>query len=157
MKLVRIFRFAAPAILLAGLAVACHNSDTAAGNGALGRVSVSAPDNVTSGQAFDVEIDALNIGVQGIHNGVVTVNVPAPLVVNSVAPSGGTQATFSGGTVTWTLNTLDSNTQSTLHINATGTLPAGAAPMNVTIQASLVADGIRAGDAVATDTFQLNP
>ena len=152
----RFLRFAAIVTLLAG-AVACGNSDTTTGNGALGRVSVNAPDSVTSGQAFDVEIDALNIGVQGIHNGAVAVTFPAPLVVNSVDASGGTQATFAGGTVTWTLNTLDSNSQSTLHVNVTGTLAAGAAPMTLTVQASLTADGIRAGDAVATDTFQLMP
>ena len=156
MRFVRILRFAAPAVLVAGL-VACGNSDTTTSNGALGRISVDAPDNATSGQPFNVEIDALNVGVQGIHNGVVTVSVPAPLVIDSVAPSGGTQATFAGGTITWTLNTLDSNTQSTLHFTVTGTLPAGSAAMTLTIQASMVADGIHAGDAVATDTFQLNP
>jgi hypothetical protein len=156
MRLLRLLRFAAPALLVAG-AIACGNSDTTTGNGALGRVSVDAPDSVVSGQAFDVQIDALNIGVQGIHNGMVSITVPAPLVVNSVNASAGTSATFSGGTVTWTLNTLDSNSQSTLHVNVTGTLAAGAAPMTLTVQASMTADGIRAGDAVATDTFQLTP
>src|SRR5262249_50874763 len=98
-----------------------------------------------------------NIGVQGIHNGQVIVTVPAPLTISSVNASAGTQAAFSGNTITWMLNTLDSNSQSTLHVQLVGTLPAGSQAMSLTLQASLTADGIRAGDAVATATIQLMP
>src|SRR5262249_34584974 len=80
---------------------------------------------------------------------------------NSVDASPGTQATFSnasGATVSWTLNTLDSNSSSTVHINVTGMLPAGSpTPMSLTLRASLTADGVAPGDAVATATVMLNP
>ena len=106
-------------------------------------------------------MNASNVGVQGIHNGSVTVSLPAPLRVHSVEPSPGTQATFSNGgvgaTVTWTLNTLDSNTQSTLRINTTGTLLPGQPAQTLRIQGSMTADGIQAGDAMAFDDVQLMP
>ncbi|HTO88479.1 MAG TPA: hypothetical protein VMR54_13245 [Thermoanaerobaculia bacterium] len=92
---------------------------------------------------------------------VVLVTLPTPLTVNSVLPSGGTDATFdnasSGATVTWNLNTLDSNTQSTLRITTIGMLAPGDAARTVTVQASMTADGIRPGDAVAQKNIQLMP
>jgi hypothetical protein len=156
--LVRLFL---PAALLAG-AVACSDStDVTGSGGALGRVEVRAPDNATSGTAFNVDINATNVGVEGIHNGAVQITLPAPLSVNSVDPSAGTQATFSnsgaGATVSWTLNTLDSNTNSSLRINTTGTLLPAQPAQTLRIQASMTADGIRAGDAVAFKDVQLSP
>ena len=38
-----------------------------------------------------------------------------------------------------------------------GNLPAGSTGQAVTITASLTADGINAGDAVASDSVQINP
>jgi hypothetical protein len=154
-------RYVLGAALLAGAVACSDSSDVTGGNGALGRVAVSAPDSATSGIAFNADVNATNVGVQGIHNGMVTVTLPPPLTVNSVDPSPGTQATFSnaggGATVTWTLNTLDSNTQSTLRINTTGTLLAAQPAQTLRIQASMTADGINAGDAVAFDDVQLMP
>jgi len=159
MKLSRFLRFAIPAVLLAGAAACGDSNDVTGSGGALARLSVDAPASATSGQPFDVDVDALNIGVEGIHSGVVQITLASPLVVNSVTPSPGTQATFSnsasGATVTWTLNTLDSNTQSDLRINATGTLLAVENARTVRVQASMTADGINAGDAVAFDDVQL--
>ena len=55
------------------------------------------------------------------------------------------------------LNTLDSNTQSTLHITTMGMLAAGEPARSVTVQAVLTADGIPPGDADAQDAVQLMP
>ena len=86
--------------------------------------------------------------------------LPAPLRVDSVEASSGTSATFSNGagsaTVTWMLGTLDSNSQSRLHIHVTGTLPARRR-CSLTLRASLTADGLRPGDAVAEKTLKLMP
>jgi hypothetical protein len=157
----RFLRILLPAALLAG-ALACSDSTDVTGtSGALGRLEVRAPDSATSGVAFNVDLNATNVGVQGIHNGVVQVTLPPPLLVNSVEPSPGTQATFSnagaGSTVTWTLNTLDSQTQSTLRINTTGTLLAAQPAQTLRVQGSMTADGIAAGDAVAFKDIQLMP
>jgi hypothetical protein len=161
MRLSRLLRIAIPSALLAA-ALACSDSnDTTTAPGALGRVSVDAPGSATSGQAFNTDVDALNVGVQGIHNGVVQVTLASPLFINSVTPSAGSSATFtntaSGASVMWTLNTLDSNTRSTLRINATGTLSPAEAARTVRIQASMTANGINPGDAVAFDDVQLTP
>jgi hypothetical protein len=156
----RWYRFAIPAALLAGVVACGNSSDVTGANGALGRVAVSGPDSATSGVAFNVDVNATNVGVQGIHNGIVQITLPPPLGVNSVDPSPGTQATFSNGvgaTVTWTLNTLDSNTQSTIRINTTGTLLAPQPAQTLRVQASMTADGIHAGDAVAFKDIQLMP
>jgi hypothetical protein len=159
MRFPRILRLVAPALAIALVAGCSDSNDVTGSGGALARLAVDAPANAVSGQAFDVEVDALNIGVEGIHNGIVTITLAAPLFVNSVSPSPGTTATFtntaSGAAVTWTLNTLDSNTQSDLRINATGTLPAAEAARTVRVEASMTADGINPGDAVAFDDVQL--
>jgi hypothetical protein len=55
------------------------------------------------------------------------------------------------------LNTLDSNSQSRLHIQTMGMLPMGSSAQTLTVRASLTADGIRNGDAVANDSLQLMP
>ncbi len=161
MKSPRFLRILLPAALLAG-AVACSDStDVTGSNGALGRLEVRAPDTATSGTPFNVDLNATNVGVQGIHNGFVTVALPVPLNVNSVEPSPGTQAAFSnsggGSSVSWTLNTLDSQTQSTLRINTTGLLLPGQPAQTLRVQGSMTADGIAAGDAVAFKDVQLMP
>jgi hypothetical protein len=160
MSLSRSLRFALPAALLAGALACSDSSDVTGTSGALGRVEVRSPDSATSGVAFNVDINATNAGVQGIHDGVVQITLPAPLAVNSVDPSAGTQATFSNGsgaTVTWNLNTLDANTNSSLRISTTGTLPAGSAAQTLRIQASMTSDRINAGDVVAFKDVQLMP
>jgi hypothetical protein len=156
MRLPRLLRFAIPALALCA-PFACKNNDTTTSPGAVASITVNAPDTAKSGQSFTIDVNATNVGVQGVHNGMVAITVTAPLTVTAVDPSAGTTATFTSGGVTWNLGTLDSNSNSTLHITVVGTLPNGSAGQMLTVQATLTADGIRAGDAVAQDTLQLNP
>lgn len=159
MKVLRFSKLAFPCVLLLGL-LACEDSKTTTGPGAIATVRFNAPNSVTSGQSFRVDVDILNIGINGVHNGRVDVTLPAPLTIVSIDASPGTSATFSNGSgaaASWTLNTLDSNSQSSLHITTTGTLPSGSGAMSLTLRAALTADGIRAGDAVASATMMLMP
>ncbi|HEY4229987.1 MAG TPA: hypothetical protein VGO79_07425 [Thermoanaerobaculia bacterium] len=142
--------------LVTGL-VSCSKSDTTTAPGAIATVTVNAPDTATSGQSFDVTVDATAVGVNNVHNGVVQVTVPAPLTVQATSPSSGTTASFTTGSATWNLGTLDSNSNSSLHLTLMGNLPPGSNGQGVTITASLTADGINAGDAVASDSVQINP
>jgi len=137
------------------LLAACNNNDVTGANGALARLTVDAPDSATSGQNFDIHVTAQDIGVQSIQNGVVTVTLPSPLTVVSLNAQSGTTASFSGSTVTWTLGTLDANSQSELTITAKGTT--ATQMTNLSVEAQMTANGINAGDAVATDTLTLNP
>lgn len=157
MRFPRLLRFALPAALLAA-AVSCKdNNDVTGAPGAFASLTVSGPDSAVSGQSFNVNVKALNIGVSGVHNGMVQITLPAPLSANGVTASPGTSATFSSGAVTWTLHTLDSNTQSTLSIATTGTLAPGSAPQTARVSAMLTADGIKAGDATAFKDIQITP
>src|SRR5262245_45197959 len=146
-----------------GFVAACSddNNDVTGTGGALVRLNVDAPDSAVSGQPFNVNLTSQNIGVTNVRNGVVTVTLPSPLTVNAVNAEAGTSATFansaSGATVTWQLNTLDSNSASDLTIQTTGELSGGAANMPIAIRAELIADGINAGQSVATDTVTLMP
>jgi hypothetical protein len=143
---------------LAFAADACRD-DTTTAPGAVVNLTFDAPETARSGQSFQVDVDAVNAGINNLHNGRVDVTLPAPLTVDSVSASDGS-ATFSNGaggsSVTWMLGSLDSNSQSRLHIHVTGTLP-GAAAMSLTIRASLTGDGVRSGDAVAEKTIRLMP
>ena len=147
-----------PALLLMG-SIACKDTDTTTAPGALASVRVDAPGSVRSGESFTIDVDAVAIGINNVRNGRVSVTLPSPLFVTSVEASSGTAATFSNGTgaTVWILNTLDSNSQSRLHIHATGVLPTGSAAQTLTVRASLTADGVHAGDAVAEDTVRLDP
>jgi len=156
MRLPGIFRIVLIAAL-AGFLAACHHSDTTTAPGSLANVTVTGPNSVTSGQSFDVDVAATAVGINNVQNGMVTVTVPAPLTILSTNASSGTSATASGNTVTWNLGTLDANSQSTLHVNLMGTLPAGSNAQSVAIQAQLTATGINAGDATASATVQINP
>lgn len=156
MRFPGISRIALVAAFVGALA-GCHHSDTTTAPGALANVTVTGPSSVTSGQAFDVDVAATAVGVNNVQNGQVTVTVPSPLTITSTDASSGTSATVSGSTVTWMLGTLDSNSQSTLHINVMGTLPPGSAAQTVTIQAQLTANGINPGEATAQTTVQLMP
>ena len=137
--------------------LSCSKSDTTTAPGALANVTVNAPDSATSGQNFDVTVNATAIGVNNVKNGVVQVTVPAPLTVQAVNLSAGTTASFTTGSATWTLGTLDANTNSNLHLTIMGNLPPGSNGQAVTITASMTGDGINPGDAVASDSVQLNP
>ncbi len=156
------FLFAAAAALLLGLVACNHNNDIAGTGGALADLIVDAPDSAQSGASFDVAVRATAVGVTGVHNGHVDVTLPAPLTVEAADASPGTSATFSGASgggaqVSWNLGTLDSNTQSTLHITTRGSLASGAAAQTLTVQATMTADGIAPGDLVAHDDVRLVP
>jgi hypothetical protein len=144
-------------ILAIGLVVSCSKSDTTTAPGAIATVTVNAPDTATSGQSFDVTVDATAVGVNNVQNTVVTVTVPAPLTVQAVNASSGTTASFTSGSATWNVGSLDSNSNSVLHLTIMGNLPAGSNGQTVTITASMTASGINAGDAVASDSVQINP
>jgi hypothetical protein len=155
-------RLISPILLLGALAtLACKNESVTGTGGALAQLEMDMPDTVHSGAPFDAGASAANVGVEGVHEGVVTIALPAPLQVTNVATSPGTTATFSnagvGATVTWNLNTLDSFTRSNLTIYATAALPQGAPEQILTAQASMVADGIAFGELVANDSFVLSP
>jgi hypothetical protein len=148
-----------PTLLLLAFA-GCKHSDTTTAPGAIASVTLDAPSTVASGQSFTIDVGAVNVGINNVHNGRVEVTLPAPLQVDSVGASAGTSATFSnsgGATIVWTLNTLDSNSQSRLHIGTTGTLAPGSAAQTLPVRATLTADGIRPGEAVAQTTVQLTP
>ncbi len=144
-------------VAFVGALAGCHHSDTTTAPGALANVTMTGPGTATSGQPFTLDVAATAVGVNNVQNGMVTVTVPAPLTVTGVTFSSGTNATVSGSTVTWNLGTLDSNSQSTLHITAVGSLAPGSAPQSVVAQAVLTATGINAGDATASTTVQINP
>ncbi|MEP6767273.1 MAG: hypothetical protein ABJC61_01290 [Acidobacteriota bacterium] len=157
MKTVRIARI--PVLLMLAFP-GCHDRETSTAPGALANVRVDAPDSARSGETFVIDVSAVAVGINNVRNGHVQVTLPPPLLVLSAEASSGTAATFSNGagaTVSWDLNTLDSNSQSRLHIRASGTLPSGSAAQSLTIRASMTADGVRSGDAVAEDTVQLLP
>jgi hypothetical protein len=141
--------------------VACNNESVTGTGGALAQLEMDMPDTVHSGVPFDAGASAANVGVEGVHEGVVTIALPAPLRVTEISASPGTSATFSndgiGATVTWELHTLDSFTRSNLTIFATAALPPGAPEQILTAQASMVADGIGFGELVANDSFVLAP
>ena len=161
MKMRKLLRLVLPVALVLGF-VGCDDDDDVTGSGqSLARVSVDAPDSARSGEEFDLRITAENIGISGIRDGRVDITLPLPLLVVGLSPSAGTNATFSngltGGRVTWDLGTLDSNSQSRLTIRAAGILPAGQGSTRVTIEASLSAQGISPGEAVARDDMTINP
>ena len=152
-------RLASAAVFLAAMS-GCKGSDTTTAPGSLANVTMNAPGSAHSGQTFTVDVAATAVGVNGVHNGQVVITFPAPLTVTAVDASSGTSATFSpgpGATVTWTLGTLDSNSQSTLHVTTMGSLPSGSAAQTVMLQATLTATGISAGDATAQASVQLMP
>ena len=147
------------ATLLLALGGSACRDDTTTAPGAVANVAFDAPATARSGQSFLVDVQAVNVGINNVHNGRVDVTLPSALNVDSVEASSGTSATVvngAGATVTWMLGTLDSNSQSRLHIHVTGTLPSPTA-MSLTLRASLTADGVHPGDAVAEKTVMLMP
>ena len=85
--------------------------------------------------------------VTGSGGALASLNLDVPESVNSGAPFD----------ISWQLNTLDSNTSSDVVVHTTGTLPAGSPSASLTIQASLVAEGIPSGDLVASENITLMP
>jgi len=161
MKDFRILCLAAGLLGFVGVG-ACHdNSDTTTGNLSIVRLTVNAPDTAKSGATFNVEVLALNVGVAGVHDGQVTVTLPSPLTVISVQAPSGSTATFSngasGGTVDWSLGTLDSNSQAKLEIMTMGLLSPSEATRKLTVVATMTAQGIKPGDAVAQHDVTLTP
>jgi hypothetical protein len=161
MKNSRILCLAAGLAGLVAVGACSDNSDTTTANLSVVRVSVDAPDTAKSGANFGVQARALNAGVAGVHDGHMTVTLPSPLTVISVQAPFGTSATFSngasGGTVDWNLGTLDSNSQSTLDITTMGLLSPSEATRKLTVVATMTADGVKPGDAVAQDDLTLTP
>jgi hypothetical protein len=145
------------AILVAAVlplaAVACNddNSDVAGSRGALAVINVDAPSFAQSGVEFELEVDATNVGVNNIRDGRVAITFESPLTPRSVEASAGTSASISGNQVSWDLGTLDSNSQSRLHVRVLATLAAGESSRSARIRAELTGQGILAGEAVATD------
>lgn len=135
------------------------NTDVTAANQSLVRVSVDAPDTAKSASSFGVQVRALNLGVAGIHDGHVTITLPAPLTVLAVNASAGTTAAFTngiaGGTVQWDMSTLDSNSQSKIDITTMGVLGTTEGTKRLTVVASMTAQGINPGDAIAQDDVTL--
>lgn len=159
MKKIGFTRYGLALALTLGL-LACEDSKTTTAPGALASITFNAPSSVASGQGFTVDVSALNVGVNNIHNARVDITLPAPLTVISVEASPGTSATYSNGSgssVGWMLGSLDSNSQARVHIGTLGVLPAGAGAMSLSLSAMLTADGVRPGDAIAHATIQLTP
>ena len=144
-------------VLVATTSCNDDNNDVAGTRGALAVINVDAPSFAQSGVEFGVEIDAVNVGVNNVRNGRVVTTFDAPLVPRSVEPSSGTTASISGNQVTWDLGTLDSNTRSRLDVRVIGTLASGEPSRSARIRAELTAQGIAAGDAVATDFVTIAP
>ncbi|HSB35979.1 MAG TPA: hypothetical protein VLH41_03835 [Thermoanaerobaculia bacterium] len=159
MKNSRILCLAAALLSLVAVGGCSDNSDTTTGNLSVVRLTVDAPATAKSGSNFGVQVRALNVGVAGIHDGHSTVTLPSPLTVISVQAPSGTSASFSngasGGTVDWNLGTLDSNSQSTLDITTMGLLSPSEATRKLTVVATMTADGVKPGDAVAQDDVTL--
>lgn len=147
--------------LVAGAGGCSDNSDTTTANLSVVRLTVDAPDTAKSGTSFGVQVRALNVGVAGIHDGHVTVTLPSPLTVISVQAPSGTSATFSNGTagatVDWSMGTLDSNSQVLLDITTMGLLSPSQATVKLTVVATMTAQGLKPGDAVAQDDVVLTP
>lgn len=156
MRSSRFFRLAIPAVLAVSW-IACHNSDTTTAPGSLANVTVTGPGSATSGQSFTMNVAATAVGINSVQNASVSVMIPPQVTVMSLDASSGTTATTSGGTVTWTIGSLDSNSQSQVHITVMGNLPAGSGAQTVTFQATLTANGVSAGSAVASASVQINP
>lgn len=142
---------------MAALVGCGKDNDVTGSGGALASLNLDVPGQVHSGTPFDISVSTTAIGVQNVQNGVVTVTLPAGVTATSADAEPGTSASISGSTVSWTLNTLDSNTSSTLTIHAMGSLPAGTPDQNLQVQASMTATGISSGELTATKDFTLMP
>lgn len=149
-------RLAAVGLFLAIGTSACNDDNDVAGTrGALAVLNVDAPSFAQSGVEFGVEIDAASVGVSNVRDGRVEITFESPLSPRAVEASAGTSASASGDRVIWNLETLDANTRSRLHVRVMGTLSPGETSRSARIRAELTAQGISAGEAVATDFVTL--
>lgn len=153
-----VFRLAAASLVLVIGTTACNDeNDVAGARGALAVLNVDAPSFAQSGEQFDVEVVSANVGVSNLRDGRVEVVFEAPLMPLAADASSGTTASVAGDRATWTLDTLDANSRSTLHVRVVGRLSAGEASRSARIRAELTARGISPGEAVATDFVTIRP
>ena len=150
-------RLAASLVLVIGTAACNDENDVAGARGALAVLNVDAPSFAQSGEEFEVEVVSANVGVSNVRDGRVEVVFEAPLMPIAADASPGTTASVAGDRATWTLDTLDANSRSTLHVRVVGRLSAGEASRSARIRAELTARGISAGEAVATDFVTVRP
>ena len=153
-------RIALPASLILG-SLACNEDEVTGSRGSLALVEIDAPSSARSGESFEIRVEANNIGISNIDRAHMDITLPPPLMVLSVSAETGTTAsvsnTASGARISWELNTLDSNTESRLTIQAVGVLPPGAGSRRLTIEGSLTGRRIDPGDVVARDEMDLTP
>lgn len=160
MKNAPFLRVALTVSLILG-SVACNEEEVTGSRGSLVHVEIDAPSSARSGENFEVRVHANNIGISNVDRAHMDITLPPPLMVLSVSAETGTTAsvsnTASGARISWELNTLDSNTESSLTIRALGVLPPGAGSRRLTIEGSLTGRRIDPGDAVARDEMDLTP
>ena len=102
-------------------AVACDDDNDVTGSGgALASLNLDVPETVNSGVAFDVVLTATAIGVENVQNGVVTVTLAGSDSGDRGRRGSGHVRDLqrTGAVISWTLNTLDSNTDSVLTIHS---------------------------------------
>lgn len=149
---------AAAGLVLAIGAWGCDDDNDVAGTrGALAVLNIDAPSFAQSGVEFSVEITAANVGFSNVRDCRVEVTFESPLLPRTVEPSAGTTATVTGDRVGWNLQTLDANSRSTLIVRVVGQLASGEAGRSARIRAEMTAQGIRPGEAVATDFVTVMP
>jgi hypothetical protein len=149
----------AAAVLMLAAALGCNDddNDVTGSRGSLVSLDVDAPSFAQSGVEFGIQVNAGNVGFSNIRNSRVTITFETPLSPRSVDASAGTTATISGNTVSWDLQTLDSNTRSHIDVRVVGTLSAGENSRSARVRAELTGQGISGGDAVADDFVTITP
>ena len=149
----------AAAVLMLAAALGCNDddNDVAGSRGSLVSLDVDAPSFAQSGVEFGIQVNAGNVGFSNIRNGRVVITFETPLAPRSVDASAGTAATISGNSVSWDLQTLDSNTRSNLDIRVVGTLSPGENSRSARVRAELTGQGVSAGEAVADDFVTITP
>jgi len=149
------------AVLFGALAgIGCNNNDhgTTPTGGSLAQVELGAPSGtVHSGSSFNIDVKARNLGFSVLHNAIVHVVLPPPLVADSADDTGGGTVTVTNGVngavVDFAFGTIDKNSQSTGTIHAHGTLASGSNNVSAKVTAQLTSDEVHAGDAVADVTI----
>jgi hypothetical protein len=149
----------AAAVLMLAAALGCNDddNDVTGSRGSLVSLDVDAPSFAQSGVEFGIQVNAGNVGFSNIRNSRVTITFETPLSPRSVDASAGTTATISGTSVSWDLQTLDSNTRSHIDVRVVGTLSAGENSRSARVHAELTGQGISGGDAVADDFVTITP
>ena len=160
----RIVPVLAAAVFALAAGMACNdNSDhaTTPTGGSLAQVELGGPSApVASGESFNVDVKARNVGFSVLHDVHVHVVLPPPIVIESaeVTSGGGTVSSSNGangGTADFSFGTIDKNSQSSGTIHLHGTLGGGTNNVPVTVTAELTSDEVHAGDAEASITLTL--